>query len=87
MHTCTHAHIPQAAARIIGITTSIRAEFLRACFPALEEPRHSVSIRVEVNGVRQPEAFSGASISHNRWARVGGGGAAWWRAARERERG
>jgi hypothetical protein len=33
---------------------------------AMQEPRHAVNIKVEVNGVRQPELFSGASISHNR---------------------
>ncbi|KAJ9524167.1 hypothetical protein QJQ45_004939 [Haematococcus lacustris] len=53
--------------RVVGITTSIRVDFLRACFGRdIEEPRHSISVRVEVNGVRQPEVFTGASISHNR---------------------
>ncbi|KAF5840866.1 hypothetical protein DUNSADRAFT_15234, partial [Dunaliella salina] len=57
---------PKVQPRIIGITTSIRVDFLRECFPSIQEPRHPVNIKVEINGVRQPEQFPNASISHNR---------------------
>lgn len=52
--------------RVIGITTSIRVDFLKQCFAKLEEPRHPVNIRVEINGVRQLETFNNASVSHNK---------------------
>lgn len=60
---CIHV---QLNPRVIGITTSIRVDFLKACFREISEPRHAISVKIEVNGVRQPELFTGASISHNR---------------------
>lgn len=50
----------------VYVHVCVCADFLKECFGAIQEPRHPVTIKVEVNGVRQPEQFHTASISHSR---------------------